>query len=241
MGERARVKVIGHRGAAGLEPENTLLSYRRAIELGVDAIECDVRLTRDERIVLLHDAALDRTTDGCGPVSAMTFDEVRALDAGKGEKVPTLGELLALAGGRVELVVELKDGAAGASVLRDVAAAGAGEWAVVTSFDTDLLARVRAMDAAIRVEHIFSDPPADALDRAAAVGAARVSANFAHLTERFVAASHERGLEVIAWPPHTVADQRHAMALGVDLVCTDRPDVLIELLAGGEGGGSSRA
>jgi glycerophosphoryl diester phosphodiesterase len=225
------VKIIGHRGAAGLEPENTLRSYRKAVELGVDAIECDVRVTKDGRLVLLHDATVDRTTNGTGSVSDLTFEQVRALDAGGGERVPTLRELLELAAGRVELHIELKDPSAAESVLRQVGEAGLRDTAILTTFSTDVLARVREADAAIRLEHIFSEPPADAVARALSVRAARVSGHFTHLTRAFVDEAHRGGLEVTAWPPNTPEDQRQAIALGVDLICTDRPDVLIETLS----------
>ncbi len=85
---------IGHPGAAGLEPENTLRSFRRSVVEGADAIELDLRLTRDERLVVLHDADVDRTTDGKGLVVGMTLDEIKHLDAGLGERIPVFEEVL---------------------------------------------------------------------------------------------------------------------------------------------------
>jgi glycerophosphoryl diester phosphodiesterase len=89
------VIVTGHRGAMGSEPENTLRSFRRAVREGCDEIELDLRVTVDGRLVVLHDATVDRTTDGSGAVADLTFDEVRALDAGLGEQVPTWAEAVA--------------------------------------------------------------------------------------------------------------------------------------------------
>src|SRR5205823_15082801 len=103
-----QILVTGHRGAAGLEPENTLRSFRRACDLGVDRIETDVRLTRDDRLICVHDAAVDRTTNGVGPVAEMSFDQLRWLDAGDGERIPTLEEALATVRGRAVLQIELK-------------------------------------------------------------------------------------------------------------------------------------
>jgi glycerophosphoryl diester phosphodiesterase len=85
---------IGHRGAAGLEPENTLRSFSRATVEGADAVELDLRLTRDDHLVVLHDAMVDRTTDGSGPAAGMTLEELKRLDAGLGERVPTFEETL---------------------------------------------------------------------------------------------------------------------------------------------------
>jgi len=101
--------IMGHRGAAALEPENTLRSIERAIHVGVDAVEIDVHLTRDKRLVVIHDDTVDRTTNGSGTVSSFSLEEIRRLDAGKGERIPTLQEVIDLVRGKVRLVVELKE------------------------------------------------------------------------------------------------------------------------------------
>lgn len=114
---RAVRGIIAHRGSSADRPENTLAAYRRAIEAGADAIEIDLRLTKDGHLVSLHDDTLDRTTDGSGPVESITLAEVRKLDAGawfgpefKGERVPTFPEILKLARGRILVFLDLKDG-----------------------------------------------------------------------------------------------------------------------------------
>jgi len=226
-----RIKVIGHRGARDLEPENTIRSFQKALDLGVDTIECDVHMTSDGHIVLMHDHTVDRTTDGSGRVNDLTFDAIRALDAGKGQQVPTLQELLDLVQGRVELHIELKDPTALEPALATVNDNHVRDGVFLTCGDTDVLKRLRSLDSEIRVEHIFGDPPKDAIDRALSVNAKRTSCRFDHLTQQFVDAAHAHGMEVIAWPPNTPDDQRFAMGFGVDLICTDRPDVLIETLA----------
>ncbi len=97
--------IMGHRGAAAIEPENTLLSIERAIDLGIDAVEIDVHLSKDKELVVIHDATLDRTTNGRGPVSGFTVQEIKLLDAGKGESIPTLQEVVNLIDRRVLLVI----------------------------------------------------------------------------------------------------------------------------------------
>src|SRR5437660_7666970 len=103
-----KILSVGHRGAAALEPENTIRSFRRAIELGCDFAECDVHLTRDGQLAVMHDAAVDRTTNGSGPISDFTMAELKQLDAGQGERVPTLDEVLETVRGRIKLLIELK-------------------------------------------------------------------------------------------------------------------------------------
>jgi glycerophosphoryl diester phosphodiesterase len=89
-----RVTIVGHRGAAAYAPENTMASFEKARELGVDMVEFDVHLTADGRCVVIHDETVDRTTDGSGPVGTKTFAELRELDAGDGQRIPSLDELL---------------------------------------------------------------------------------------------------------------------------------------------------
>ena len=100
--------IIAHRGASGYEPENTLRSFRKAIGLKSDAIELDVQLTKDNKLVVIHDETVNRTTNGKGKVKDLTLRELRKLDAGKGEKVPTLEEVFNLVKRKVKIHVELK-------------------------------------------------------------------------------------------------------------------------------------
>lgn len=224
------VKVIGHRGVAGLEPENTLRSFQRAIDLGVDCVECDVRPTADGWLVLVHDETVDRTTDGSGRVDRLTFADLRRLDAGQGERVPTLEELLDLIHGKVQAHVELKGDGIEASVLGFLEHKDALAEVVLTSGDTQKLRRVRARHGKVTLEHIFAQPPPDAIQRAQSVKARRISCHFSHASAEFVEAAHRAFLEVIAWPPNTLATMQAMIDLGVDHICTDRPDLLLRLL-----------
>ncbi|WP_158609608.1 glycerophosphodiester phosphodiesterase [Cellulomonas triticagri] len=130
-----QVGVSGHRGASFELPENTLAAFRRALEHGADGIELDVALTSDGVAVVLHDESVDRTTDGTGSVADLTLAQVRALDAGGGERVPTLDEVLALAAGRAEVNIEIKAADAAPAVAEVVARhpgltwfASSGQW-----------------------------------------------------------------------------------------------------------------
>ncbi len=100
--------IVGHRGAAGYEPENTLLSFQKAIEIGVDWIELDVHRSSDGHLMVIHDDTVDRTTRGHGKVSEMTLAELKKLDAGKGQKIPTLQEAIDFMKGKVRVIIEIK-------------------------------------------------------------------------------------------------------------------------------------
>ena len=110
-------KIMGHRGAPADEPENTLRSFRRALAVGVAAVELDVQLTKDGRLAVIHDETLDRTTNGRGPVQDFTLAELKRLDAGRGEPVPSLEEVFDLVQGQADLVVELKQPEAAGALL----------------------------------------------------------------------------------------------------------------------------
>ena len=130
--------VIGHRGASGEYPENTLLAFARALEQGADALECDTRITADGVAVVIHDPTLERTTNGQGPVEAMDLGPLQRLDAGRGERVPTLAEALA-AFPRTEFILEIKDRRAAGPARRVLADQRAEKRVLVGAFDRDAL------------------------------------------------------------------------------------------------------
>ena len=125
---------IGHRGAAGHAPENTLAAIQRGIELEADFVEIDVRCTADGVLVALHDATVNRTTNGRGRVDALSLGEVRALDAGNGEHIPTLEQVLKVAAGKTGLMLELKVGGVAPMTVQAVQKAGFKDPVIYASF-----------------------------------------------------------------------------------------------------------
>lgn len=224
------LEVVGHRGAAGLLPENTLPGFEHAIALGCSATECDVRLTADGHLVLCHDETVDRTTNGTGKVAELTFAAIRALDAGNGEMMPTLDELLATLAGRILLLCELKGEGTAAPAVEAVRRAGLVERVVFTSFVLERLDEVRALGAELQVTGIFSQPPFEQLDRLVALGALAADVHFRNLTPEFVAAAHARGLTCRGWNPDTTEDIRATVALGVDSVSSNYPNLALEVV-----------
>ena len=137
---------IGHRGAAGHAPENTLAAIRQGISLGVDFIELDVQRTRDSRLVILHDEFLDRTTNGTGPIAGLTADELQLLDAGEGERIPTLEAALAAANGHAGMMLEIKAPDIGPDLYRAVHASAFPGPAIYASFLHAEILAIRALD-----------------------------------------------------------------------------------------------
>ena len=217
---------IGHRGARGHEPENTLRSVRRALELGAHGIEIDVWFA-DGELVVIHDARLDRTTNGRGYVSRKTFAQLRALDAGQGERIPTLREVFETVNRRAFIHIELKGrrtaGPVGALIAEFVEQRGwRYEDFVVSSFHR---AELRAMsDPRIAIALLLARPTRLYALSARRVRAGAVNPALRFVTQRFVEDAHRRGLRVFVYTVNDPADLARMRAWGVDGVFTDFPE-----------------
>lgn len=249
-------RLFGHRGAAGVAPENTLASFARAKADGVDVFELDVHATRDGEIVVLHDPTLDRTTDGTGPVVALTFAELARLDAGhgfspdggrtfpfrgQGIRVPRLAELLEVFP-EVPLNIEIK--CAGAEVIAAVVAMvrAAPSRIVLAAEHDEIMQAIRVaapeiptslatgeVAAFIGALHAGAPPtlPASAV-------ALQIPPSFEDVvlvTAESVAAAHALGAEIHVWTINDVAEARRLFDLGCDGIITDVPHVMAPLVA----------
>lgn len=223
---------IGHRGAAGLEPENTLRSFHRAASEGADALELDLRVTRDGHLVALHDPTVDRTTDGTGPIHELTLAEVRQLDGGMGERIPTFEEVLGAT--TLPIHAELKVVEAVGPLARLVSGATI-ERLTPISFDARALRRLKRLLPDLPVGLIFSGAPPSAAWRARSLGASLASLGVAHLSVEAVERCRRAGLKVTAWTVNEPQQMRRAMEIGVDGIVTDRPDLLTEVMGQGSG------
>jgi len=220
---------IGHRGAAGYEPENTLRSFQRAVQLGADMVELDVHLCISGELVVIHDDTVDRTTDGSGSVGGMTLSELRALDAGKGEKIPTLDEVFAALQGRVAVDVELKGLGTAEPVYELVdGLVRRRRWALskvlVTSFDWGMLEEMRSLSDRIRIGPLVYKEPFRALRFAPEVRAYSVNPFHESTDAGLVREAHRLGLAVYPWTVNEAAGIERVKGLGVDGVISDYPD-----------------
>ncbi|MEW9520407.1 glycerophosphodiester phosphodiesterase [Streptomyces tubercidicus] len=214
---------IGHRGMMGVEPENTLRSFVRAEHEGLDVIELDLHLSKDGALVVMHDADVDRTTDGAGPIVERTLAELRELDAGQGERIPVFEEVVAAV--KAPLQAEIKDVAAAqalAEVMRSRDLVGRVD---VISFHDEALAAIRTLLPGVRTALVASRYGADVVDRALAVGATMLSLNIRRLTLELVERAHAAQLKVVAWTVNTHDQLRLARGLGLDGVVTDMPEI----------------
>lgn len=214
---------IGHRGVMGVEPENTLRSFVRAERCGMDAIELDLHLTKDGALAVMHDADVDRTTDGHGAVADKTLAELRRLDAGEGERVPVLDEVLDAVD--APLQAEIKDAAAARALAEVMRRRDLVPRVEVSSFHDDALAEIAALVPGVRTVLIASRWSPDVVDRAQAAGAAALALNIRRLTLETVEHAHGEGLRVIGWVVNTQEQLRLARALELDGATTDYPEI----------------
>jgi glycerophosphoryl diester phosphodiesterase len=240
------VLVIAHRGASGHLPENTLPAYELAIEMRADMIEIDLHRTRDGAIVIAHDADLA----GLGQIGDATVQEVRALDAGGGEKIPLLDEVLEGFGDRIPFNLEIKWGAAGdypgleAEVLAALSQRGLAETILFSSFRDSILARLREQDPQARLALLVSPrgrnfTVAGAIDRARRLGAEALNPHLSQADPALVGAAHAAGLAVNVYTVDREDDMRRLREAGVDGLFTNHPGRLRALLndeMGAEGG-----
>ena len=234
--ERGLLRVVelvvatGHRGAAALEPENTLRGIRRAIEIGVDQVEVDVHLTKDGKLVVMHDETVDRTTDGHGRVRDLTFEEIRSLDAGKGEVVPTLQEVISLVRGRVTLQVELKGIGVEEKAVEAVEEADITGEVVFTSFRHPALKAVKRLNPSLETGVLFYCLPIDPCRLAFDAEAEAIHPNIHFVDTEMVRRAHVLGLEVRAWNADDEEEMRRLIGAGVDGLGSNRPDLLVKVI-----------
>ena len=223
-----RLICFGHRGACGHEPENTVRSVRRALELGADGVELDVHFV-DGHLVVIHDDTLNRTTNGRGRVAKKTFAYLRSLDAGLGETIPTLGEMFDAVNRRAVINVELKGPHTAAPVvglIREyVNRRGWGfEDFLVSSFDHARIHEARQLCPEIRIGALIVKVPRGLARAAQTMGAWSLHASKHCVTPELVADAHRRGLKMLVFTVNDPKELTTMRALGVDGVFSDFPE-----------------
>ncbi|MFD6422765.1 glycerophosphodiester phosphodiesterase [Streptomyces sp. NPDC060198] len=214
---------IGHRGLMGVEPENTLRSFVRAQRAGMDAIELDLHLSKDGALVVMHDAEVDRTTDGTGRIADKTLAELRELDAGQGERVPLFEEVLDAVDSPIQ--AEIKDAAAARALADVITRRGLTGRVEVSSFHDEAVAETGRLLPGLPTVLIASRWGPDVVERARAAGAATLALNIRRLTLETVEQARGAGLRVIAWVVNTPEQLALVRAFGLDGATTDRPEI----------------
>jgi glycerophosphoryl diester phosphodiesterase len=229
---------IGHRGAAGTAPENTLASFRRAVSLGVDGVEFDLHRSKDGALLVIHDFTIDRTTTGTGSIADLTAAEIRSYDAGlwkgaefRGERVPTLEEVVEALPAPIKLFIELKAGShhypgIEEDVVRFIRDHRLLDRVQVSSFDHEALLRLRQLMPELPTGMLYDLRPVDPIGMARACGANALHPAWHRISAAQVEAAHAAGLQVNVWTVNTPEAIAHCKAIGVDGIMSDYPERL---------------
>jgi len=246
------VAVAGHRGASGHAPENTLVAFARAKELGADGIELDVQLSADGVPIILHDDTLFRTTNLGQQLrpTELTLARLKELDAGSwfspefaGEKIPTLEEVFAEFGGKLGLNIEIKstpgfeaDNGIEQKIAELVRQYKLEDSALISSFDAERLASLNRYDPGLRLAFIYEfrpdryPPDFDPIATAKSFNSVALHPSFRIVDRSLVERTHASGLKLNAWTVNEIADMERMVALGLDTITTNYPDRLVKLL-----------
>lgn len=221
---------FAHRGASGYEPENTLSAVETAITLGADWIEIDVYVVERE-LVVFHDQRLERTTNGTGLIMEQSLEYIRSLDAGNGQRIPILQEVLNLVSHRAGINIELKGpGTADPTVFLINDYIRKEKWSceefLISSFNHHELARVHYLEPSIKTGVLIVGIPIGYARFAQELGAYSVHCDLDYITEAFVQDAHARSLKVFVFTVNNQNDLARMKELGVDGVFTNYPEIV---------------
>ena len=234
---------IAHRGASGSAPENTLAAFKKAMEIGVDAVELDLHGTADGEIVVIHDDSLNRTTNIRGAINQTTLERIKCADAGAwfdadftGEPVPTLTEALkciasggALCKRAPIAVLEIKDALIGEAVVAKIREANMLEMAVIISFHASLLQNVRAVEPRIPTGWLIgnnngSDSPVQLCQQLTELGSSLLNVNHLMITAEFAYEVRRRGITLWSWTVDSLDRMRQMKGFGVQGITSNHPE-----------------
>ena len=220
---------IGHRGAKGYEPENTLIAFEKAINLGVDGIELDVHLSSDNELIVIHDETVDRTTNGKGEVNQLSLKELKALKIEVTEKIPTLTEVLDLVNKRCFVNIELK-GIGTAKPVTQLISHYISEknWDynnfIISSFDWKMLEETHSLDSKIKIGVLTEESIDKALAFAKKINAFALHPDYELLSKENVILMQQNGFEVYPWTVNSENAIQKIKSFNVNGIISDFPD-----------------
>jgi len=236
--ESEHLLVVAHRGASSLAPENTLAAVNKALELGADGVEIDVRLTKDGEVVLIHDSSLMRTAGDPGEIWEYTLEELARFEVGswfgeefRGEPIPTLIQVIRAVKGRILLNIEIKVSREEPALAQKVADIIRREKmrkkCLVTSFDRKTVEAIKEIDPRIRTGFIFGrNYPEDVFEGNWDL----LSCNSSVVDSEFVAQAREQNKKIHVWTVDDQEEMRRLIGLGVDGIITNCPQDLLPLV-----------
>ena len=222
-----KVKIVAHRGASDDVPENTLLAFKKAINLGCDVIELDVRLTKDNQVVVIHDDDVDRTTDGRGKVRSLTLKQIKKFNCEEKQKIPTLQEVIDLCKGKIDLHIELKAEGTAKPVHDLIVENDILSDVVIISFKFGLLQKMSMLSRKVDLGLIFEEYIISKIIVSwyvgRLVGINYICCDYPTINKKIVDKAHKAGMKVYVFDVKSKKEGEKLMNMGVDEVGTDSP------------------
>ncbi len=222
--------VVAHRGASGLAPENTMAAHLVAFRAGAHMIETDVQETEDGKLVCIHDFDVDRTTNGSGAIAELSYREIRELDAGDGEKIPSLEEVLDYTRGKLKLNIELKVTDIEKKVLDLVKKRKMIPDVMISSFLHGTLVSTRNLDTEVSTAVLVTKLRDDMISYVNELEANSLNPNHKTITPDLVKDAHNANILLFPWTVNDAPRMQVLYRMGVDGIITDFPDVAIKVL-----------
>jgi glycerophosphoryl diester phosphodiesterase len=221
-------KIVGHRGAAGYAPENTLLSFQTAIDIGCDATELDVRLTKDNKVIVIHDEEVSRVTDGEGFVCEMTLAKLKKLSCPKKQKIPTLQEVIDLCKGKIGLQIELKAAGTPSLVNKIIKKNKIVKDVAVVSFNYELLREIKKLNPKLKAGLLFEECTEEIWELAEEIPVDFIGPRGDIVTKGIIDIAHKMGKTVYAYHVNNKNAGNELLSLGVDEIGTNFPKLFID-------------
>lgn len=224
------IKIVGHKGAAGYAPENTIGSFQTAIDIGCDRAELDVRMTKDNKVVVIHDKEVSKLTNGKGFVSEMTLADLKELDCKEGEKIPTLQEVIDVCKNKIDLQIELKADGTPKAVNSHILQNGIENQVVITSFKEHLLKEIKGLNPNLKVGLLFyTDNILENIWNLVDSIPLDFLAPFSEIvTKELIDKAHSMGKTVYAYGVNDKKIGDKLISMGIDEIGTDYPKLFIK-------------
>ena len=231
MKEKRKTRIVAHRGASNDAPENTLLAFQKAIDLECDVVELDVRLTKDNQVVVIHDDNVDRTTDGRGKVSELTLKEIKKFNCAEKQKIPTLQEVIDLCKGKIDIHIELKGEGTASPVYDLIIKNDILSNVVIISFKSRFLQEMsmlsRKVDLGLLFEEYIMSKAVILWYVGRLVGINYVCCDYPTINKKIVDKAHRLGMKVYVFDVKSKEEGEKLINMGVDEIGTDFPKLFL--------------
>lgn len=239
MNSKEKTLIIAHRGASNLAPENTLKAFKKAIELKADYIEFDVHQSKDGEIVIMHDSNTLRTTGHLELIKDMTLEELKKLDCGDGERIPTLRELVKLAKGKISLNCEVKVRGIAELIIKILNEEDSLETTIISSFKHDILLKIQKLEPRIKLASLEPNRIGwirSWLSRKKLIRVAisnkfyAINPFFKLVNQNFIARAYKNNLKIFPWTVNSDSAIKKLINIGVDGIITNDVEKVRKLL-----------